>query len=138
MFDLAAFHPILRGLRKRQLEFGPTRFGIANAFKFRSVVQAMVEVSIDISGHATQRVFDVWKSSKVFAYVITVCDEVSAERCPIFPGVTQCLHWSFPDPSAVIGSGETKLAEARRVRDLIKAKIGTWCAEICEVAGTLG
>ena len=102
-----------------------------------SVVEAMADVGIDISGHATQRVFDVWKSSQAFAYVITVCDEVSAERCPIFPGVTKRLHWSFPDPSAVTGSSEAQLAEARRVRDLIKAKIEAWCAETCEVAGAI-
>ena len=102
-----------------------------------SVVQAMAEVGIDISGHATQCVFDVWKSGKAFAYVVTFCDEVSAERCPIFPGVTKRLHWSFADPSAVTGSSEARLAEARRVRDLIKAKIEAWCAEMCEVAGTI-
>lgn len=98
------------------------------------VVEAMAEVGIDISGHATQSVFDVWKSAKAFAYVITVCDQVSAERCPIFPGVTTRLHWSFPDPSDVTGSSEAKVAEARRVRDLIKVKIEAWCTVICEIA----
>jgi len=100
-----------------------------------AVVQAMSEVGIDISGQATRSVFDVWKSGRPFSYVITVCDQLSAERCPIFPSVTQRLHWSFPDPSAVTGSAEAKLVEARRVRDLIKRKIGAWCAEICEMAG---
>ncbi len=98
------------------------------------VVQAMSEVGIDISGRATQSVFDVWRSGKAFAYVITVCDQVSAERCPIFPGVTKRLHWSFPDPSAVTGRDEAGVAEARRVRDLIKAQIEAWCAEACELA----
>jgi arsenate reductase (thioredoxin) len=101
------------------------------------VVQAMQEVGIDISGHPTQRVFDVWKSGKAFAYVITVCDQASAERCPIFPGVTQRLDWSFPDPSAATGGSEAKLAEARRIRNLLKAKVESWCAEMCEVAGPI-
>ena len=61
-------------------------------------VEAMREVGIDISHKGTQSVFDVFKSGELFAYVITVCDETSAERCPIFPGVTTRLHWSFPDP----------------------------------------
>ena len=98
------------------------------------VVEAMSEVKIDISGHATRSVFDVWKLGKAFAYVITVCDQVSAERCPIFPGVTKRLHWSFPDPSAVTGSSEARLTAARRVRDLIKAQVKAWCAETCELS----
>ena len=60
------------------------------------VVDAMAEVGIDISKKGTQKVFDVWKSGKLFAYVITVCDETSAEKCPIFPGPANRLHWSFP------------------------------------------
>jgi arsenate reductase len=73
----------------------------------------------------------MFKSGKMFAYVITVCDEASAERCPIFPGVTKRLHWSFPDPSSVQGTREEKLAKTREVRDAIKAKIENWCAEMC-------
>jgi arsenate reductase len=95
------------------------------------VVEAMQEVGIDISGNPTKAVFDMFKSGKIFAYVITVCDEASAERCPIFPGITKRLHWSFPDPSAVQGSHEEKLAKTREIRDLIKAKIEHWCAEVC-------
>ena len=60
------------------------------------VVDAMAEVGIDISKKGTQKVFDVWKSGKLFAYLITVCDETSAEKCPIFPGPANRLHWSFP------------------------------------------
>ena len=68
------------------------------------VVEAMQEVGIDISGNKTKAVFDFIKSGKMFAYVITVCDEASAERCPIFPGVTTRLHWGFPDPSGFQGA----------------------------------
>ena len=95
------------------------------------VVEAMREVGIDISANQTKAVFDVFKSGKMFAYVITVCDEASAERCPIFPGVTTRLHWSFPDPSSFRGSAEEKLLFTRKVRDEIKAKIENWCAEMC-------
>ena len=95
------------------------------------VVEAMQEIGIDISQNQTKSVFDMFKSGTIFAYVITVCDEASAERCPIFPGVTTRLHWSFPDPSAFPGTHEEKLEKTHLVRDLIKTKVEHWCSEVC-------
>ena len=98
------------------------------------VVEAMREIGIDISGNQTKTVADMINSGKTFAYAITVCDETSAERCPIFPGVTQRLHWGFPDPSAFQGAPEQKLARTREVRDAIRRKIEQWCEETCSVS----
>ena len=95
------------------------------------VVEAMQEIGIDISGNQTKAVSDMQTSGKTFAYVVTVCDETSAERCPIFPGAATRLHWSFPDPSALQGSHDEKLARTREIRDTIKAKVEEWCAEVC-------
>ena len=95
------------------------------------VVKAMQEVGIDISKKETRAVFDVFKTGKLFSRVITVCDETSAERCPIFPGVTKRLHWSLADPSALTGSDEVKIAGVRTIRDEIRAKIEEWCEEVC-------
>lgn len=95
------------------------------------VVAAMKEVGIDISQKKTQAVFDVFKSGKLIAYAVTVCDETSAERCPIFPGITKRLHWSFPDPSALVGTHEEKMAGVRKIRDAIRAQVEKWCAEVC-------
>jgi arsenate reductase len=95
------------------------------------VVEAMQEIGIDISGNQTKAVFDYVKAGTMFSHVITVCDEASAERCPIFVGITKRLHWSFPDPSAIQGTHDEKLAKTREVRDTIKAKIENWCAETC-------
>jgi arsenate reductase len=95
------------------------------------IVQAMREIGIDISGNQTKSVSDMLNLGRTFDYVITVCDESSAERCPIFPGNTFRLHWGFPDPSSFQGTQEEKLARTREVRDTIKAKIASWHAEIC-------
>jgi arsenate reductase len=86
-------------------------------------VETMAEAGIDISGNQTKGVFDFFKSGAMFNYVVTVCDGANAERCPIFPGVTQRLHWSFADPSALEGTHEEKLAAVRRIRDEIKASV---------------
>ena len=94
-------------------------------------VRVMDEIGIDISNNETKAVFDVWKSGQLFTYVITVCDETSAEKCPIFPGPTQRLHWSFPDPSQVTGTRLEKLDQVREIREKIRAKIEDWCAEVC-------
>jgi arsenate reductase len=94
-------------------------------------VEVMREAGIDISKKKTQAVFDVFKSGKLFSYVVTVCDESNAEKCPIFPGPTKRMHWSFADPSQVTGSKEEKLAQVREIRDKIRAKIENWCAHVC-------
>ena len=96
-------------------------------------VEAMKAIGIDISGKQTQGVFDVFKSGQFFPYVITVCDETSAERCPIFPGVTKRLHWSFPDPAALTGSHQERLDGTREIRDQIRERIEVWCDEMCGV-----
>ena len=51
------------------------------------------------------------------------------ERCPVFPGRTTRLHWSFEDPSAAPGSDDERLAVFRRVRDAIAARLREWVAE---------
>ena len=94
------------------------------------VVQVMKEVGIDISQNRTKSVFDFVKAGKLFAYVITVCDETSAERCPVFPGVTKRLHWSFPDPGSLTGTPEENLERVRSIRDTIRASVEQWCQQI--------
>lgn len=94
-------------------------------------VEVMREAGIDISKKKTRAVSDVLKSGQKFDYVITVCDQSSAEKCPIFPGPSPRLHWGFPDPAQVTGNPEEKLARVREIRDQIRAKIDNWCAEVC-------
>jgi arsenate reductase len=96
-------------------------------------VEAMREIGVDISKKKTQSVFDVFKSGQFFPYVVTVCDETTADRCPIFPGVTKRLHWSFPDPAALTGSHQEQLDGVRKIRDQIRARIEMFCDEMCGV-----
>lgn len=89
-------------------------------------VKAMKEIGIDISNNQTKKVFDFFKAGRFFSYVITVCDDVNAERCPLFPGVKNTLHWSFEDPSQFEGNDTEKLQKTIEVRDKIKSKIDEW------------
>ncbi len=89
-------------------------------------VEVMREIGIDISKNTTKSVFDFIKQGKLFHYVITVCDETSGSRCPIFPGYAKRMHWNFPDPSAMEGTREEKLIQIRKIRDQIKETIESW------------
>ena len=93
-------------------------------------VEAMQEVGIDIAHKQPRRVSDVITGGRQFSHVVTVCDEASAERCPIFPGLTTRLHWSFPDPAALAGSHEEQLRQTGTIRDLIRTRIEQWLGEV--------
>lgn len=88
--------------------------------------RVMAEVGIDLSGHASKTLDRVL--GEPWDHVITVCD-AAAERCPVFPGRAERLHWSFPDPSQATGSEEDRLAVFRRVRDEIGARLRAWLTE---------
>jgi arsenate reductase (thioredoxin) len=97
-------------------------------------VEVMKEMGIDISRNRTKKVDDLLQQGRTFDYVITVCDESSAERCPFFPGKTNRLHWSFEDPSAYTGTYEEKLEKTRGVREAIREKIEGWVKELADKA----
>ena len=97
------------------------------------VVEAMKEIGIDISNNQTKSVFDFFKQGRLYHFVISVCDAASAERCPIFPGLTKRLGWSFEDPASFTGTHEEKLAKTRLVRDSIKAEITTFIKKYQEI-----
>ena len=93
------------------------------------VVQVMKEDGINISGNRTKSVFDLVKRGETFDYVITVCDEASAEKCPVFPGATKRLPWSFADPSSLTGTEAEQLQRTREIRDQIESRVRRWIAE---------
>ncbi|HKG80189.1 MAG TPA: arsenate reductase ArsC, partial [Pyrinomonadaceae bacterium] len=77
-------------------------------------IEVMREIGIDISQQRSKAVDDF--VDREFDYVITVCDNAN-EQCPVFPGTTNRIHWSFDDPAAVEGDELARLAVFRRVRD---------------------
>ncbi|MCS6926474.1 MAG: arsenate reductase ArsC [Candidatus Binatia bacterium] len=89
-------------------------------------VQVMHEIGIDLRPH-TSKTLDAFAGQR-WDYVITVCDNAAA-ACPLFPGATVQLHWSFPDPSQATGTAAERLQAFRRVRDAITARIRAWLVE---------
>jgi arsenate reductase len=99
-----------------------------------AVVAAMKEVGIDISANQTKGVFDFLKAGRTFQFVITVCDGASAEKCPVFPGISKRLGWSFEDPSSFDGIHEEKLIRTRLVRDAIKQEVESFIKSHAQVS----
>jgi arsenate reductase len=83
-------------------------------------IVAMREMNIDISDHRSKSVDEFLDQE--FDYVITVCDNAIVQ-CPVFPGKTKRIHWSFDDPAEAQGDEPAKLAVFRRVRDEILERL---------------
>ena len=86
-------------------------------------VEVMQEDGIDISNNQTNDVFEFFKEGRLYHYVVTVCDEASSDRCPIFKGMHKKINWSFTDPSTLTGTHEENLITTRQVRDKIKESV---------------
>jgi arsenate reductase len=83
-------------------------------------VRAMGEVGVDLAG-ATPEPVDRYLG-EAWDLVVTVCDS-AREACPVFPGETETVHVSFPDPAEAVGSDDEKMVVFRRVRDAIRARL---------------
>jgi arsenate reductase (thioredoxin) len=83
-------------------------------------IRAMGELGVDISGQESETLGRYLREP--FDHVITVCDDAN-EACPFFPGASERLHWSFPDPSKSQGTEVERLEVFRRVRDDIEDRI---------------
>ena len=111
-------------------QLGSDRFEVCSAGVEPSQVRpqaiaVMREIGIDISGHHSKSVDEFL--GQEFDYVITVCDHAN-EKCPIFPGKVQRIHWSFEDPALAQGAEASKLAVFRRVRDEIVVRLKEFVA----------
>ncbi len=122
-------------LKKYGVEsFEPESAGLEPGKLNPNVVEVMKRVGIDISNNATQSVFDLFRKGRFYNAVITVCDEASAESCPIFPGRVKRLAWSFADPSSFTGTREEILLKTAHVRDEIEKKVLEFISEAKELA----
>ncbi|HYE64171.1 MAG TPA: arsenate reductase ArsC [Pyrinomonadaceae bacterium] len=83
-------------------------------------IEAMGEAGIDISAQRSKSVEEF--TGQEFDYVLTVCNNAK-ENCPVFPGRTRRIHWSFEDPAAASGSAEKRLEVFRRVRDEMEERL---------------
>ena len=88
-------------------------------------IAVMAELGIDLTDHRSKSVDEF--AGQPFDLVVTVCDH-ARELCPVYPETTRRLHWSFPDPAAVEGSDELRLAAFRNIRDQIAAQLRAFLA----------
>jgi thioredoxin type arsenate reductase len=81
-------------------------------------IRVLEEVGIDPSAQWSKHISEV--PVDAIDLVITLCDE---EECPVFLGDAERLHWGLPDPAAVMGSEEERLAAFRDTRDELTRRI---------------
>ena len=83
-------------------------------------IETMARRQVDIRGQRSKPMSEL--VGEHFDYVITVCDNAN-EACPVFPGDPQRIHWSIPDPAAVTGSREARLAAFDRAASELLTRI---------------
>jgi arsenate reductase len=106
--------------------FEVTSAGVSPTRVRPEAIKAMHAIGIDISSQRSKSVDEF--AGQEFDYVITVCDNAN-EQCPVFPGRTKRIHWSFDDPALAEGDEEARLAVFRRVRDEISHRLRLFVGE---------
>lgn len=89
-------------------------------------VKAMAEVGIDITGQTSDPIDPELLDS--MDYAITLCGNAN-EACPTTPPDVKRIHWPVDDPYYATGTEDEIMAEFRRVREDIRARIETFIAE---------
>ena len=115
---------LLRNLAGDRFEVASA--GVSPSSVRPEAIEAMKEVGIDISSHTSKSVDEF--VGQEFDYVITVCDNAN-EQCPVFPGRTTRIHWSFEDPAEAGGHLEERLKVFRSVREKIREKLEVFASE---------
>ncbi|OIO69070.1 MAG: arsenate reductase (thioredoxin) [Zetaproteobacteria bacterium CG12_big_fil_rev_8_21_14_0_65_55_1124] len=99
--------------------------GIEAHGKNPRAIAVMREAGVDISGQESE-VLDP-KLLDSLDLLVTVCGHAD-DHCPTVPVSCEKAHWPFDDPAKAKGTEEEIMAEFRRVRDQIKAKITAFLA----------
>jgi arsenate reductase len=60
--------------------------------------------------------------------VITVCDNAANETCPIWPGAPVTAHWGLPDPAAVEGTDDLRMAAFDAAYAIIDHRVSKFLA----------
>jgi len=88
--------------------------------------RVMAELGIDSSGQRSKDLREYLGRVSINTAVV-VCERAQ-QQCPrIYPFALETLYWPFDDPAAVPPTDpERQLAEFRRVRDAIAARLREW------------
>lgn len=90
-------------------------------------IKVMEELGYDLKEHYSKELKEFLEKVH-FEIVITVCEKAE-KTCPIIPGVSTRLFWSFEDPAAFEGTEQEKLDKFRQIRDQIHEQIQLWLKE---------
>ena len=90
-------------------------------------IRVLGEAGIDWSGARSKSITEMLDGD--WDLVLTVCDD-AREACPVVPGALRTAHEGFPNPAAVPGSEEVRLAAFRGVRDAIASRMAAVAAEL--------
>ncbi|MCO6440864.1 MAG: arsenate reductase ArsC [Nitrococcus mobilis] len=90
-------------------------------------IEVMAEAGVNISGQASSVLQDedlAWAD-----VVVTVCGHAD-EHCPVVPPDVRRVHWPLSDPAKASGAEEQIMAEFRRTRDEIRARVASLLDEL--------
>lgn len=86
-----------------------------------STLVAMDEVGVSTDGQRSKDVSGV--DVDTITHVVTVCDRAE-EQCPVFPGEVVRIHWSVPDPAAMVKEFPSLVNDGfRAVRDNLRDRV---------------
>ena len=86
-------------------------------------VRAVDEIGLSVAGQRSKSIDEFLPpQGSPPDLIVSVCSNADRD-CPVFPADVERLHWPFDDPADATGSDEEVMAEFRRVRDEIAARI---------------